>query len=43
MPGFQNENIRELIFGRYRVVYRIYEPTKVVIVRIIHGAKLMKW
>ena len=42
-PEFHNENIRELIFVKYRVVYRVYEPSKIVIVRIIHGAKLMDW
>lgn len=41
VPEFSNELIRELIFGKYRVVYRIYGPTKIIIIRIIHGAKIM--
>lgn len=41
VPEFQNEDLRELIIGKYRIVYRIYEPTKIVILRIIHGAKLL--
>lgn len=41
VPEFNNEFIRELILGKYRIVYRIYDPTKIVIIRIIHGAKLL--
>ena len=43
VPEFNNDNLRELIFGKYRMVYRIYEPNKIVILRIIHGAKLLDW
>lgn len=41
VPEFQNELLRELILGKYRIVYRIYDPTQIVVLRIIHGAKLL--
>jgi len=43
VPEFSEDKIRELIFGKYRIVYRIYGPDKIVIIRIIHGAKLLDW
>ena len=41
VPEFQNEELRELIYGKYRIVYRNYNNKKIVILRIIHGAKLL--
>lgn len=38
---FDNELLRELVLGSYRIVYRIYDPTKIIVLRIIHGAKLL--
>lgn len=40
VPEFSNENIRELIEGNYRLVYRIIED-KIFIVRIHHSARLL--
>lgn len=41
VPEFNNPEIRELIFGKYRIIYRLYNEQTVVILRIIHGAKTM--
>jgi addiction module RelE/StbE family toxin len=41
VPEFQNESLRELILGNYRIVYRIYSDKLVVVLRIIHGSKLL--
>lgn len=41
VPEFQNEEIRELILGSYRIVYRIYSEKLIIVLRIIHGSKLL--
>ena len=41
VPEFQNEEIRELKLGSYRIVYRIYSENLIVVLRIIHGSKLL--
>lgn len=41
VPELNNEMIRELIEGRYRIVYKIMED-QVVIVRIFHSAMSLK-
>ena len=41
VPEFQNHELRELILGKYRIVYRIFSPDKIIILRIIHSAKLL--
>jgi len=38
---FENENIRELIEGNYRIIYSLANK-KIEIVRIYHGARLLK-
>lgn len=43
VPEFNTDKIRELLLGRYRIVYRVYEPTKLVVLRIIHGSKLLEY
>lgn len=42
VPEFKNEQLRELILGSYRIVYRIYSEEKIIVIRIIHGAKLLR-
>jgi addiction module RelE/StbE family toxin len=39
---FNNEHIRELIEGSYRIIYRIEAEDKVGIARIHHSARLLK-
>ena len=41
VPEFRNQNLRELILGKYRIVYRIYQEDLIIILRIVHGAKLI--
>lgn len=41
VPEFNEENLRELISGNYRIVYRIYSMQEIVILRVIHGASLL--
>lgn len=41
VPEFLNEELRELVFGKYRVVYRIFSSNLIVVLRIIHGSKLL--
>lgn len=40
VPEFSNENIRELIEGSYRLVYKIIDD-KIFIVRIHHSSRLL--
>jgi len=40
VPEINNENIRELIFGNYRIVYKLYE-THIDIITVHHGARLL--
>lgn len=39
---FDDENIRELIEGGYRIIYRLDESTDVGIARIHHSSKILK-
>ncbi len=38
VPEAKNENVRELLFGSYRIIYRA-EPTRVLIMTVIHAAR----
>lgn len=42
VPEFNQQSIRQLIEGNYRIVYRILIDGTVQIVRIYHGARLLK-
>jgi len=39
VPRYHHEDFRELILHGYRIMYRIYSPEKILIMRIIHGAQ----
>jgi len=41
VPEFDNDRIRELIQGKYRIVYRILNDEVVQILRIVHGSRLL--
>jgi len=41
VPEYQNVELRELVMGRYRIVYRIFSADEIVVLRIVHGAKLL--
>lgn len=38
LPEHQNPECRELIMGKYRIVNRIYDSDKIVILRIVKGS-----
>lgn len=38
VPEFQNENIRELIYGAYRIIYSIRQ-NECYMVAVIHGSR----
>lgn len=41
VPEFENNLLRELIEGNYRIIYRIESITEIGIVRIHHSARLL--
>jgi toxin ParE1/3/4 len=41
VPEFENDSIRELIQGNYRIIYKVTNQ-KISIIRIHHSARLMK-
>ena len=43
VPEFNENLIRELITGNYRIIYRIVNEAQVDILRIYHIARLLKW
>jgi addiction module RelE/StbE family toxin len=42
VPEFENELIRELIEGSYRIIYDIKSITEIAIIRIHHSARLLR-
>ena len=38
---FNNENIRELLLKKYRIVYQIISEKEVVVLRIVHSSRLL--
>ncbi len=38
VPEYKQENIREIIFGNYRIVYHFYENS-IVVLNIIHASR----
>jgi toxin ParE1/3/4 len=42
VPEFKISNLRELIQGNYRVVYRIVDKQRIDIITIHHSARLLK-
>jgi len=38
----ENESIRELVEGNYRIIYRIENEHEISVVRVYHGARLLK-
>jgi addiction module RelE/StbE family toxin len=42
VPEFRNNQIREVIEGNYRIVYYLEKEEEVKIVRVFHGARLLK-
>lgn len=43
VPEYNREDIRELIFQNYRIIYKV-EPERVAIAAIVHASRdLMRW
>jgi len=42
VPEIQNDNIRELIQGNYRIIYRIVNDNQVDIVAVHHSRRLLQ-
>ena len=42
VPEIKNKDIREIIFGNYRIIYRISSSSKIDILTIHHGSRLIK-
>lgn len=42
VPELQRDQIRELLRGSYRIVYRVADPTLVEIITVVHGARLLR-
>ena len=42
VPEFNNRNIRELICGSYRIVYKLITKIDINIITVHHSAKLLK-
>ena len=42
VPEFNDEYIRELIEGNYRIIYKIKNEMQVDILRVFHSARLLK-
>ncbi len=42
VPEFADESLRELIEGKYRIVYKLNAGQVIVILRVVHGARLLE-
>ena len=42
VPEFDNPNIRELINGSYRIIYKLIDEKHIDIITIHHSARLLK-
>ncbi|HTE01383.1 MAG TPA: type II toxin-antitoxin system RelE/ParE family toxin [Mucilaginibacter sp.] len=41
VPEIMDTTIRELLINKYRIVYQLTEGSKISILRIIHGSRLL--
>lgn len=42
VPEFGIQNLRELIFGNYRIIYKIIDSEQIDILTIFHAARILK-
>lgn len=42
VPEVENEEIREIIFGNYRIIYRIVNPERIDILTVFHSARILE-
>jgi len=43
VPEFNDRNIRELIYGNYRIVYKIISKDNIDIITVHHSARLLTY
>jgi toxin ParE1/3/4 len=41
VPELKNDQLRELLINKYRIIYQIADNSTINIVRIIHGSRLL--
>jgi toxin ParE1/3/4 len=41
VPELHDENVRELLVGSYRIIYLILSETRIDIISVIHGKRLL--
>lgn len=41
VPEFNNKKIREIIYGNYRIIYKL-EDKRVIILTVYHSARILK-
>jgi toxin ParE1/3/4 len=41
VPEFEQENIREIIKGSYRIVYRVISDIEVIVLTVFHSSQLL--
>jgi len=42
VPETQNDSVRELILGNYRIIYRIISEDRIDVLTVHHSARLLK-
>jgi plasmid stabilization system protein ParE len=42
VPEFEQENIREIIKGSYRIIYRVLSENEVNILTVFHSSQLLR-
>jgi toxin ParE1/3/4 len=42
VPEFEQENIREIIKGSYRIIYRVLSENEVSILTVFHSSQLLR-
>ena len=41
VPELEREDIREILYGAYRIIYRVFPDEKVVVLTVRHGRQLL--
>ncbi len=41
VPEYNKDSIRELLQGKYKIVYQITDNTVIAVVRVVHGSRLL--
>lgn len=42
VPELNLKNVREIIYGNYRIIYKIHSTDKVEIIAVHHSARMLK-